>query len=1022
MTGWDGTTSERESARLAEIERLHAAQPGTDRVLQEIVDDLREAFGADVCMANVVLADVQFFKAWSGRLPEELARVGRSPREQSMCRHVVETEAPLVVQDFLTTEAFREQHFRVRYGIRFYAGTPLVTSGGHVIGSLCLLHQRPIKFDDADLNLLGAFAKAVVGRLEALGALERERDAKRSERRILESITDAFFVLDREWRFVYVNAEAERILFKETVDLLGKNVRQELPEAVGFYNECRRAMDERATVEFEEYYPPLGAWFEVKAYPSEMGISVYFRDVTRRKHTEEALLASERRLRAVLVRYSSDVVTILEADGTIRYESPSVQGMLGHRPEEMVGQSVLDYVHPEDVSRAAGSLAAVAGVSGPSRPVEVRFKHKDGSWRWLEGVGSNLLADPDVRGIVVNSRDVTERKEAEARLKESEQRFRQLFEKSVDALFIHDERGRFVDCNPQATLLLGYSREELLSMSVWDVSEDMLTPEEKAQKEREGGTLWQRALSGVPGILAFSHEETNRRKDGTTLPVEVRVGSVEYGGRRMLLTSARDITERKRTEEALKRSEEKQRYRARELALLHQVRSAYDRELELPALLRAVVEGVAESYGYALVSTYLLEKGQRGTELVLQHQVGYERVIERLPTTEGVMGRVARTGRHALLKDVREDPAFLGAIEGITSEICVPLSDGGEVVGILNVESTGREVLTKEDLRLIETVAEHVGMAVGRARLHVRVREAEEQFRSAFENASAGAALVALDNRYLRVNRALCEMLGYPETELLTKVSWELTHPDELKKSEDRTSRMLSGEAEAESLEKRYVRKDGSVVWAISDVSLVRDGNGAPSHFIAQFQDITERKKLEEQLEYLALHDPLTGLPNRRLFMNRLEHALARAKRGGSEIAVLFMDLDDFKDINDSLGHDVGDRLLIAVAARLKRALRPADTAARFGGDEFTVLLEDVADAGDATLVAGRIAHELLANSFVVDGHEVSATPSIGIAMGGAGQDLSKDLLRKADIAMYRAKEEGASYRVFYPELGTPAR
>ena len=179
-------------------------------------------------------------------------------------------------------------------------------------------------------------------------------------------------------------------------------------------------------------------------------------------------------------------------------------------------------------------------------------------------------------------------------------------------------------------------------------------------------------------------------------------------------------------------------------------------------------------------------------------------------------------------------------------------------------------------------------------------------------------------------------------------------------------------------------------------------------------RDITERKLFEAQLTYQALHDPLTRLPNRTLFLDRLEQALSQTRRRQDvTVAVLFMDLDDFKNVNDSLGHDVGDELLKAVGARLKSRLRPGDTAARLGGDEFAVLLEDVRSARDASSVAQGIIEDLKA-PFVLMGYEFSFTTSIGISLSTSRRGRAEEMLREADLAMYRAKEKGkATYQVF---------
>ena len=199
---------------------------------------------------------------------------------------------------------------------------------------------------------------------------------------------------------------------------------------------------------------------------------------------------------------------------------------------------------------------------------------------------------------------------------------------------------------------------------------------------------------------------------------------------------------------------------------------------------------------------------------------------------------------------------------------------------------------------------------------------------------------------------------------------------------------------------------------------------GRPVRVVGTVQDITERKALERQLEHQALHDPLTDLPNRLLFIDRLEHALARTERSEESIAVLFLDLDNFKLVNDSFGHAVGDRLLLQVADRLASCMRPQDTVARFGGDEFTILLEDGAEVDDATLVAKRIIEELRA-PFILLGYELFVTTSIGVALSSRSvgrSNLIDDLLRDADAAMYRAKTTSkASYAVFEPGMKADA-
>jgi diguanylate cyclase (GGDEF)-like protein/PAS domain S-box-containing protein len=296
------------------------------------------------------------------------------------------------------------------------------------------------------------------------------------------------------------------------------------------------------------------------------------------------------------------------------------------------------------------------------------------------------------------------------------------------------------------------------------------------------------------------------------------------------------------------------------------------------------------------------------------------------------------------------------------------------------------------------------------------LREAEERFRRSFDDAAIGMALVATDGRFLRTNRSLCGLLGYPEEELLEKTFQDITYPDDLDADLDQVRRMLVGKIGTYQMEKRYFHKDGQVVWVLLSVSLVHDEEGEPLYFVSQIQDMNERKVLEERLEHRAFHDSLTDLPKRQLFMDRLEQALRRTMRRHRRVAVLFMDIDKFKGVNDSLGHDVGDLLLTVVAQRLRHCLRPEDTLARFGGDEFVVLIEAVDDPEQAVEVAERITQEFR-RPFNIEGRDLYMGASIGISLGNARTHDPGGLLREADTAMYRAKDEAEVYTLFDPSM-----
>ena len=298
------------------------------------------------------------------------------------------------------------------------------------------------------------------------------------------------------------------------------------------------------------------------------------------------------------------------------------------------------------------------------------------------------------------------------------------------------------------------------------------------------------------------------------------------------------------------------------------------------------------------------------------------------------------------------------------------------------------------------------------------LEEAEERFRAAFEHAPIGMAIVATDGRYLRVNRSFCDITGYPPEELIGRTIPEITHEADQAADREYMRRLLSGEIERYTLEKRYVHSTGGTVWARLNVSVVRTAQGQPVHVLKQIEDISERKAVEERLLYQALHDPLTNLHNRLRFMDRLQHALARSERKRTPVAVLFVDLDHFKGVNDRYGHRAGDELLIAMARTLERGVRPMDTVARLGGDEFAVLCEELTNERDAVLIADRLCGAIQ-QPVEIDGTLISITASIGIAFAQEGDD-SHTLLKHADAAMYQVKEgERGNYEIYLDALET---
>lgn len=250
-------------------------------------------------------------------------------------------------------------------------------------------------------------------------------------------------------------------------------------------------------------------------------------------------------------------------------------------------------------------------------------------------------------------------------------------------------------------------------------------------------------------------------------------------------------------------------------------------------------------------------------------------------------------------------------------------------------------------------------------------------------------------------------MLGYTRDEVVGRPSNSITHPDDVETAGSYRQELLAGLVKSSSAERRYVRKDGSVLWANRTVSLVRDHAGEPLYFLRIIEDISERKRLEAELRELAATDMLTGLPNRRAFIARLEEEHARLRRfDAQQAAVLMLDLDFFKRINDTWGHAAGDAVLRAVAAVVNAQIREVDLCSRLGGEEFAVLLTGAAPVA-AREFAERLRRKIAENVVIHEGNRIAVTASIGVAALLAADDSADAALLRADRALYKAKEVG---------------
>lgn len=284
--------------------------------------------------------------------------------------------------------------------------------------------------------------------------------------------------------------------------------------------------------------------------------------------------------------------------------------------------------------------------------------------------------------------------------------------------------------------------------------------------------------------------------------------------------------------------------------------------------------------------------------------------------------------------------------------------------------------------------------------------EANERFERIFQNAAIGNAVCSLHGRFIKVNRALCVLTGYSEADLLERTLQDLTHPDDVNTDAAHAQRLLAGDIASYEMEKRYRRADGEAVWILLSVSLVRTAQNAPVQYIAQMQDISERRELERQLRQRAEHDALTGLRNRARFEEDLDQQLARCRRYGERAALLLLDLDRFKSLNDTHGHKAGDEALKHVAATLTECVRDSDIVGRWGGDEFVILAPHIG-GDEAGVLAEQISERLRRFPLQVGSHSTVVSASVGVTELGDGALTTDEALVAADASMYEAKRAG---------------
>lgn len=623
----------------------------------------------------------------------------------------------------------------------------------------------------------------------------------------------------------------------------------------------------------------------------------------------------------------------------------------------------LRVIHPEDRDWVFNQTSA-STQTGEEVDYEWRIVDAVGAVHWVRDRGC-LIRDKNGNvlcreGVML---DITQRKSAVEELQQSEERFRDLFENANDIIYVHDLEGNYLSMNKAAEAIFGYSRDEALKLNMSEVvAPDNLELARFKLNEKLGGESAQTA-----------YELDCIKKNGTRVTLEVNSSVIRKNGEPIAVQGiARDITERKFAEEAIIESE-------------NQYRDLFENANDL-------------IYTHDLCGNFT--SLNRTGELI----TGYSR-------------------EEALIMNISQVVAAesIGAARQMTAR---KLSDNvATTYEITIIAKCGRRVLLELSTRLIYKNGKPIGVqGIGRditerQRASIAIKESEQRYRQLGEGISHQVWTADPDGNLDYVNSQTREYFDRAPDCIVCEGWKSVVHPDDLEECVKRWRHSIAT-GDFYETDFRLRRHDGTYRWFRARANAGRDSEGRIIKWYGTNTDIDEQRQSEAKLNYYAKHDPLTDLPNRVEFMNHLRSAIERAATHPvARFAVLFLDLDRFKVINDSLGHLVGDQLLRAIAERLKTHVRPGDVVARLGGDEFTILLNRTGGVSAVEQVADRLQHSL-SKPFEIDGYEVFTSASIGIIVSDEVMRQPEDFLRDADAAMYRAKESGkARYEIFSSEM-----
>ena len=553
---------------------------------------------------------------------------------------------------------------------------------------------------------------------------------------------------------------------------------------------------------------------------------------------------------------------------------------------------------------------------------------------------------------------IVELKEALAALGKSENRYRDLVDNSNDFIWIHDLEGKLISVNKAAERLIGFPQERLIGRNIREVLDPQVRNEFTSYLttiRKTGAALGLVRIITSAGEKRIHEYNSTLRTEGVAAPFVQGI--------------CRDVTDRVVVEKRLTKT----------LSLLTATLESTPGGIIAVDNNRRILTCNSE-----FVRMWRIPEDVINTKDIAQV---LNLVCNHLIDVESFLAR-----RKEIMRN--PDMEFLDEL---------PLKDGRTI--LRRVKPQWREGRTTGRVYSFFDIT-------ARKNMEENLRKSEERYRAIIENIEEGYYEVDLAGNYTFLNEAGLNILGYLRSEIIGFDNEKFTDEENNKKISKIFKTVYAAGYPSSECRWDIIRKDGQRRHLESSISLIRDAKGKNIGFRGIMRDVTEKIMAEETIHHMAYHDFLTGLPNRFLFTDRLNVALAQARRHQKKIALMMLDLDKFKEINDALGHDTGDTLLREVGKRLVELVRESDTAARVGGDEFTMLLHNIADIKDVAVIAAKVL-EAFHNPFNCNEHKLYITPSIGIAIYPYhGSDMSS-VLSHADQAMYRAKENGNSYYIY---------